>query len=138
MGAPSRFLYGLLMSADRHPAPNALKVALGSAALIGLAAFLGAGILSGGAFGRSAFGCGSFAHSGIYRRNTGLGHRISHRLHLRLLGAGRRDLGLRLGLALLQSGKNKAKAVQVLRSVQGNDGAADLGRLWALYANTQG
>ena len=48
------------------------------------------------------------------------------------------DAKLRLGLALLQGGKNKAKAVQVLRSVQGNDGAADLGRLWSLYANTQG
>lgn len=48
------------------------------------------------------------------------------------------DAKLRLGLAMLQTGKNKAKAVQVLRSVQGNDGAADLGRLWALYANTQG
>ena len=41
-------------------------------------------------------------------------------------------------MALLQAGKGKAKAVQVLRSVQGSDGAADLGRLWALYANTQG
>ena len=48
------------------------------------------------------------------------------------------DAKLRLGLALLQSGKNKAKAVQVLRSVTGNDGAADLGRLWSLYAGTQG
>ena len=48
------------------------------------------------------------------------------------------DAKLRLGLALLQTGKNKAKAVQMLRSVQGNDGASDLGRLWALYANTQG
>jgi hypothetical protein len=49
------------------------------------------------------------------------------------------DAKLRLGMALLQSGaKNKAKAVQMLRSVQGADGAADLGRLWALYANTQG
>ena len=48
------------------------------------------------------------------------------------------DAKLRLGLALLQAGKSKAKAVQVLRSVQGNDGAADLGRLWALYANSQG
>ena len=48
------------------------------------------------------------------------------------------DAKLRLGLALLQGGKGKAKAVQVLRSVQGNDGGADLGRLWALYANTQG
>ena len=48
------------------------------------------------------------------------------------------DAKLRLGLALLQTGKNKAKAVQTLRSVQGNDGSADLGRLWALYANSQG
>ena len=48
------------------------------------------------------------------------------------------DAKLRLGMAMLQTGKNKAKAVQVLRSVQGNDGASDLGRLWALYANTQG
>jgi len=44
------------------------------------------------------------------------------------------DAKLRLGQALLMSGKAKAKAVQVLRSVQGNDGAADLGRLWALHA----
>ena len=48
------------------------------------------------------------------------------------------DAKLRLGLAMLQAGKNKAKAVQVLRSVQGTDGAADLGRLWALQANAQG
>jgi len=49
------------------------------------------------------------------------------------------DAHLRLGLALLQSGaKNKAKAVQVLRGVKGTDGTADIGRLWALYANTQG
>ena len=47
------------------------------------------------------------------------------------------DAKLRLGLAMLQSGKNKAKALQMLRSVQGADGASDLGRLWALYANTQ-
>ena len=48
------------------------------------------------------------------------------------------DAKLRLGLAMLQAGKNKTKAVQVLRSVQGTDGAADLGRLWALQANAQG
>lgn len=48
------------------------------------------------------------------------------------------DAKLRLGLAMLQSGKNKAKAVQMLRSVQGADGTSDLGRLWALVANTQG
>jgi hypothetical protein len=48
------------------------------------------------------------------------------------------DAKLRLGMALLQSGKNKQKAVQTLRSVQGNDGASDLGRLWALQANTAG
>ncbi len=46
------------------------------------------------------------------------------------------DAQLRLGLALLQA-KNKAKAVQVLRGIKGSDGAADIGRLWALYANTQ-
>lgn len=45
------------------------------------------------------------------------------------------DAKLHLGMALLQSGKNKAKAMQVLRSVRGNDGAADLGRLWAMVAN---
>jgi hypothetical protein len=45
------------------------------------------------------------------------------------------DAKLHLGMAQLQSGKNKSKAVQTLRSVQGNDGAADLGRLWAVYAN---
>jgi hypothetical protein len=44
------------------------------------------------------------------------------------------DAKLHLGMAQLQSGKNKGKAVQTLRSVQGNDGAADLGRLWAVYA----
>lgn len=48
------------------------------------------------------------------------------------------DAKLRLGMALLQSGKAKPKAVQTLRSVQGTDGAADLGRLWALQANTAG
>ena len=48
------------------------------------------------------------------------------------------DAKLRLGLAMLQTGKNKAKAVQVLRNVQGADGAADLGKLWALQANSQG
>jgi hypothetical protein len=47
------------------------------------------------------------------------------------------DAKLHLGQALLQSGKNKQKAVQTLRSVQGNDGAADLGRLWAVYASQQ-
>jgi hypothetical protein len=45
------------------------------------------------------------------------------------------DAKLHLGMAQLQAGKNKSKAVQTLRSVQGGDGAADLGRLWAVYAN---
>jgi len=45
------------------------------------------------------------------------------------------DAKLHLGMAQLQSGKNKGKAVQTLRSVQGVDGAADLGRLWAVYAS---
>jgi tetratricopeptide (TPR) repeat protein len=45
------------------------------------------------------------------------------------------DAKLRLGLAELQSAKSKAKGVQTLRSVQGNDGTADIARLWAIYAN---
>ncbi len=45
------------------------------------------------------------------------------------------DAKLRLGVAMLKSGKNKSKAVQTLRSVQGTDGAADLGRVWPLVSN---
>jgi hypothetical protein len=45
------------------------------------------------------------------------------------------DAKLRLGQAMLQSPKHKAKAAQVLRSVQGTDGAADLGRLWTMVGN---
>jgi len=37
----------------------------------------------------------------------------------------------------MQTGKNKAKAQQVLRSVQGTDGTADVGRLWAILAGQQ-
>ena len=40
------------------------------------------------------------------------------------------DAKLRLGVAMLQSGKNKSKAVQQLRSVQGTDGAPDVARLY--------
>ena len=40
------------------------------------------------------------------------------------------DAKLRLGVAQLQSPKLKARAVQTLRSVGGNDGAADIARLW--------
>lgn len=47
------------------------------------------------------------------------------------------DAKLRLGLALLQTGKNKAKAQQTLRSVQGTDGAAEIGRYWAILAGQQ-
>jgi len=43
------------------------------------------------------------------------------------------DAKLRLGQALLQDGK-KAKALQTLRNIQGSDGAAELGRLFALQA----
>ena len=39
------------------------------------------------------------------------------------------DAKLRLGNALLQSPKSKSRGQQVLRSVQGNDGAADIARL---------
>jgi hypothetical protein len=43
---------------------------------------------------------------------------------------------LRLGMAQLQLGKNKAKAQQTLRSVQGSDGGADIARLWILLGNS--
>ncbi len=43
------------------------------------------------------------------------------------------DAKLRLGEAQMQAG-HKQQAVQVLRTVQGNDGAADIARLWVLYA----
>jgi tetratricopeptide (TPR) repeat protein len=47
------------------------------------------------------------------------------------------DAKLRLGVAMLQSGKNRQKAVQVLRSVQGSDGAPEIARLYiALGAGT--
>jgi tetratricopeptide (TPR) repeat protein len=46
------------------------------------------------------------------------------------------DAKLRLGMALMQAGK-KAKAAQALRAVQGNDGTADIARLWATFANSQ-
>ena len=42
------------------------------------------------------------------------------------------DSKLHLGIALLLSG-DKAHAVQVLRTVQGNDGVADIAHLWAVH-----
>jgi hypothetical protein len=44
------------------------------------------------------------------------------------------DAKLRLGQAEAQNPKNRAKAQRTLRSVQGSDGAADLGRLFAILA----
>jgi Tfp pilus assembly protein PilF len=43
------------------------------------------------------------------------------------------DAKLRLGIAQLMAG-DKAKAQSTFRTVQGTDGAADLARLWSLYA----
>ncbi len=43
------------------------------------------------------------------------------------------DAKLLLGIAYNLAGE-KAKAVQMLRTVQGNDGTADLAHLWAVYA----
>ncbi len=45
------------------------------------------------------------------------------------------DARLRLGMAQLQSGKAKAAAAQTLRSVKGNDGAAEIARLWLAVGN---
>ena len=42
------------------------------------------------------------------------------------------DAKLRLGMAQLQSAKTKAKAVQTLRSVKGDDGVAEIARLWVV------
>jgi Flp pilus assembly protein TadD len=39
------------------------------------------------------------------------------------------DDKLHLGIAYLQAG-NRSKAVQVLKTVQGSDGTAELARLW--------
>ena len=44
------------------------------------------------------------------------------------------DAKLRLGQAQLLNPKTKAQGQRTLRSVQGNDGAADLGRLYASLA----
>jgi hypothetical protein len=44
------------------------------------------------------------------------------------------DARLRLGMAQLQSPKARPKAAQTLRGVQGNDGVADIARLWLLVA----
>jgi hypothetical protein len=45
------------------------------------------------------------------------------------------DAKLRLGMAQLQAGKNRTKAVQTLRSVSGSDGAADIARLWTVVGS---
>ena len=47
------------------------------------------------------------------------------------------DAKLRLGVALLQSGKNRNKAVQMLRSVQGTDGAPDVARAYIALGTGQ-
>ena len=44
------------------------------------------------------------------------------------------DAKLLLGQALAEAGQ-KQKAVQTLRTVRGNDGSADLARLWALLVS---
>jgi len=45
------------------------------------------------------------------------------------------DAKLRLGMALLQQGKSRDKAVKLLRSVGGGDGAAEIARLWTVVSN---
>lgn len=48
------------------------------------------------------------------------------------------DARLRLGQAMLLSAKQRTKAQQVLRAVQGKDGTADIARLFAIQASQQG
>lgn len=45
------------------------------------------------------------------------------------------DAKLRLGMALLQQGKSRERAVRTLRSVAGTDGGADIARLWTVVGN---
>jgi hypothetical protein len=47
------------------------------------------------------------------------------------------DAKLRLGLALMQDPKMKAKGVQMLRSVQGTDGVADVARMYIVLGSAQ-
>lgn len=42
---------------------------------------------------------------------------------------------LRLGMAQLQSGRNRAQALQTLRGVKGSDGTADIAHLWTVVPN---
>ena len=43
------------------------------------------------------------------------------------------DAKLHLGLAYIQAGQ-KAKGIQMLKTVQGTDGVADLARLWIIFS----
>jgi hypothetical protein len=45
------------------------------------------------------------------------------------------DAKLRLGMAQLHAPKTKQAGIQTLRSVKGNDGAADIARLWTLLGS---
>lgn len=45
------------------------------------------------------------------------------------------DAKLRLGLAQLQSAKTRAAGLHTLRTVKGNDGAADIARLWLILGS---
>ena len=47
------------------------------------------------------------------------------------------DAKLHLGLAYIQAGQ-KSKGVQTLKTVQGNDGLADLARLWIIFTQQKG
>ena len=44
------------------------------------------------------------------------------------------DARLRLGMAQIQAPATKSKGLQTLRSLKGNDGVADIGRLWTVLA----
>jgi tetratricopeptide (TPR) repeat protein len=48
------------------------------------------------------------------------------------------DAKLRLGLAMAQSPKSRAKGLQMLRTVTGNDGTSDVAKLYAVVVQQQG
>ena len=46
------------------------------------------------------------------------------------------DAKLRLGMAQMQAAKTRPAGLQTLRSVKGNDGVAEVARLWTLIGGT--
>lgn len=88
------------------------------------------------------------ARDGIWLHNLGIAYvtQGDHARGLSLMEQGMRkggmgekpqDAKLRLGIAYLIAGQ-KDKAIETLKNIGGIHGAADLGRIWSIYARTAG